>query len=94
MIVSSHLAGNDHHSAMAPIMDSLDHGRIAFGDRDEVPLATEVDPVCGRRLRCADAVSAIDYQGAPIFFLHGLSRALRCPSRSVRYEGSDTTTID
>jgi YHS domain-containing protein len=62
------VAANDHHSAMTPIMDSLDDGRIAFDDRDEVPLATDVDPVCGRRLRCADAVSAIDYQGAPIFF--------------------------
>jgi YHS domain-containing protein len=68
------VAGNDHHSTMTPIMDSLDDGRIAFGDRDEARPATAVDPVCGRQLRCADAVPAVNYQGAPIFFCSAACR--------------------
>ena len=37
--------------------DSLDEGRVSFGDRDEIELATATDPVCGRELKRADACS-------------------------------------
>ena len=47
---------------------SLDEGRVSFGDRDEIELATAVDPVCGAELRRADAAAAIDYPGVVYFF--------------------------
>ena len=49
--------------------DSLDEGRVSFGDRDEVELATATDPVCGRELKRADAAGAIDLHGT-VFFFH------------------------
>ena len=49
--------------------DSLDEGRVSFGDRDEVELATATDPVCGLELRRADAAGAIDRHGT-VFFFH------------------------
>jgi YHS domain-containing protein len=47
---------------------TLDNGRVSFGDRDEIELATAVDPVCGMELRRADAAAAIDYHGVVYFF--------------------------
>jgi len=49
--------------------DSLDEGRVSFGDRDEIELATATDPVCGRELKRADAAGAIDLHGT-VFFFH------------------------
>jgi YHS domain-containing protein len=48
--------------------DSLDDGRVSFGSRDEIELATAVDPVCGRALKRADAAAAIDVHGTVYFF--------------------------
>ena len=48
--------------------ESLDDGRVSFGDRDEIELATATDPVCGRELRRADAAAAIDVHGTVYFF--------------------------
>ena len=48
--------------------DSLDEGRVSFGNRDEVELATATDPVCGLDLRRADAAAAIDWHGKVYFF--------------------------
>ncbi len=53
---------------MTRVTDSLDNGRIAFGDREELELATAVDPVCGRELKRADAAAAIDHHGTVYFF--------------------------
>jgi YHS domain-containing protein len=53
---------------MTRITDSLDNGRVSFGDREEIELATATDPVCGRELKRADAVAAIDYHGTVYFF--------------------------
>ena len=50
---------------MTRVTDSLDDGRIAFGDRE---LASAVDPVCGRELKRADAAAAIDHHGTVYFF--------------------------
>jgi len=52
--------------------DSLDEGRVSFGDRDEIELATATDPVCGRELKRADAAGAIDRHGT-VFFFHSLA---------------------
>ena len=49
-------------------MDSLDDGRVSFGNRDEIELATATDPVCGKELRRADAAAAIDHHGIVYFF--------------------------
>jgi YHS domain-containing protein len=49
--------------------DSLDEGRVSFGDRDEIELATARDPVCGSELKRADAAAAIDFHGT-VFFFH------------------------
>jgi YHS domain-containing protein len=49
--------------------DSLDEGRVSFGARDEIELATATDPVCGRELRRADAAGAMDLHGT-VFFFH------------------------
>ena len=53
---------------MTRVTDSLDNGRVAFGDREEIEMASAVDPVCGRELKRADAAGAIDYHGAVYFF--------------------------
>jgi P-type Cu+ transporter len=53
---------------MARMIDSLDDGRVSFGNRDEVELATATDPVCGKELRRADAAGAIDHHGVVYFF--------------------------
>jgi YHS domain-containing protein len=47
---------------------SLDDGRVSFGDRDEVELASAIDPVCGREIRRADAAGAVDYHGTVYYF--------------------------
>ena len=49
-------------------MTDLDEGRVSFGDRDEIELATATDPVCGRDLKRADAAGAIDLHGTVYFF--------------------------
>ena len=48
--------------------ESLDDGRVSFGSRDEIELATATDPVCGRELKRADAAGAIDVHGIVYFF--------------------------
>jgi xanthine dehydrogenase accessory factor len=48
--------------------ESLDDGRVSFGNRDEIELATATDPVCGMELKRADAAAAIDYHGKVFFF--------------------------
>jgi Cu+-exporting ATPase len=53
---------------MTRLTDSLDEGRVSFGDRDEIELATAVDPVCGTELKRADAAGAVDYRGTVYFF--------------------------
>ena len=53
---------------MTRVTDSLDNGRIAFGDREELEMASAVDPVCGRELKRADATAAVDYHGTVYFF--------------------------
>jgi YHS domain-containing protein len=54
---------------LVPAMtESLDEGRVSFGNRDEVELATATDPVCGIDLRRADAAAAVDWHGKVYFF--------------------------
>jgi Cu+-exporting ATPase len=53
---------------MTRLTDSLDEGRVSFGDRDEIELATAIDPVCGTELKRADAAGAVDYHGTVFFF--------------------------
>jgi YHS domain-containing protein len=53
---------------MTRVTDSLDNGRIAFGDREEIEMASAVDPVCGQELKRADAAAAVDYHGTVYFF--------------------------
>jgi YHS domain-containing protein len=53
---------------MTRLTDSLDNGRVSFGDREEAELATAIDPVCGRELKRADAAAAVDYRGSVHFF--------------------------
>ena len=48
--------------------ETLDDGRVSFGNRDEVELATATDPVCGMELRRADAAGAVDLHGKVYFF--------------------------
>jgi YHS domain-containing protein len=55
-------------AAMTRVTDSLDNGRIAFGDREEIEMASAVDPVCGRELKRADAAAAVDHHGTVYFF--------------------------
>jgi YHS domain-containing protein len=55
-------------SYVARMTDSLDEGRVSFGNRDEIELATATDPVCGRELKRADAAAAIDRHGTVYFF--------------------------
>jgi YHS domain-containing protein len=52
--------------------ESLDDGRVSFGSRDEVELATATDPVCGRELKRADAAAALDVHGT-VYFFHTLA---------------------
>ena len=52
--------------------ESLDDGRVSFGSRDEVELATATDPVCGVELKRADAAAAIDVHGT-VYFFHSLA---------------------
>jgi YHS domain-containing protein len=54
--------------AMTRLTDSLDEGRVSFGDRDEIELASAVDPVCGTELKRADAAGAVDFHGTVYFF--------------------------
>src|SRR3954464_9615480 len=37
----------DQYEEVGRMTDSLDDGRVSFGNRDEIELATAVDPVCG-----------------------------------------------
>ena len=60
--------------AMTRLTDSLDDGRVSFGDRDEVELATAVDPVCGMELKRADAAGAVDLHGTVYFFCSAACR--------------------
>jgi YHS domain-containing protein len=53
---------------MGRMIDSLDDGRVSFGNRDEIELATATDPVCGKEMRRADAAGAIDHHGVVYFF--------------------------
>lgn len=53
---------------MSRITESLDDGRVSFGDREELELANAVDPVCGMTLRRADAAAAVDHHGVVYFF--------------------------
>ena len=53
---------------MTRVTDSLDNGRIAFGDREEIEMASAVDPVCGCELKRADAAAAVDHHGTVYFF--------------------------
>jgi YHS domain-containing protein len=53
---------------MTRVTDSLDNGRVSFGDRDEIEMATAVDPVCGRELKRADAAAAVDHHGLVYYF--------------------------
>jgi YHS domain-containing protein len=60
--------GRNGGDAMSRGPESLDDGRVSFGDRDELELASAVDPVCGREVRRADAAGAIDHHGTVYFF--------------------------
>jgi len=72
--------------------DSLDNGRVSFGNRDEIELATATDPVCGQELRRADAAAAIDVHGQ-VFFFHSLAcrdAFLADPARHMGTADEDT----
>jgi YHS domain-containing protein len=58
----------DQVVGVARMTESLDDGRVSFGNRDEIELATATDPVCGRELKRADAAAAIDVHGTVYFF--------------------------
>jgi YHS domain-containing protein len=62
----------DQYEGVVRMTDSLDDGRVSFGNRDEIELATAVDPVCGKELRRADAAAAIDVHGT-VYFFHSLA---------------------
>jgi YHS domain-containing protein len=53
---------------MSRVTGSLDDGRVSFGDREEIELASAIDPVCGREVRRAEAAGAVDYHGTLYFF--------------------------
>jgi YHS domain-containing protein len=53
---------------MVRVTGSLDDGRVSFGDREEIELASATDPVCGRQIRRAEAAGAIDHHGTVYFF--------------------------
>jgi len=52
--------------------ESLDDGRVSFGNRDEIELAMATDPVCGVELKRADAAAALDVHGT-VYFFHTLA---------------------
>jgi YHS domain-containing protein len=58
----------DQFEFVARMTESLDDGRVSFGSRDEIELATATDPVCGREIKRADAAAAIDHHGTLLFF--------------------------
>jgi Cu+-exporting ATPase len=60
---------------MVRVTDSLDEGRVSFGDREEIELASATDPVCGREIRRAEAAGAIDYHGTVYFFCSAACKA-------------------
>jgi len=62
----------DHYVFVARMTDSLDDGRVSFGNRDEVELASAKDPVCGREIKRADAAAAIDLHGT-VYFFHSVA---------------------
>jgi YHS domain-containing protein len=71
-------------------MTDLDEGRVSFGDRDEIELATATDPVCGRDLKRADAAGAVDRHGT-VYFFHSLAcrdAFLTDPERYLRAAGA------
>ncbi len=53
---------------MTRVTDSLDNGRVSFGDREEIEMANAVDPVCGRELKRVDAAAAVDHHGTVYYF--------------------------
>jgi YHS domain-containing protein len=53
---------------MTRVTDSLDNGRVSFGDREEIEMASAVDPVCGRELKRVDAATAVDHHGMVYYF--------------------------
>jgi YHS domain-containing protein len=53
---------------MSSEIGSLDDGRISFDDPKQVEMETAVDPVCGKRLKRADAAAAVDDHGTTYFF--------------------------
>jgi YHS domain-containing protein len=59
---------------MTRLTDSLDEGRVSFGDREEIELANAVDPVCGMELKRADAAGAVDFHGTVYFFCSAACR--------------------
>lgn len=58
----------DQLGGMTRVTDSLDDGRVSFGDREEIEMANAVDPVCGRELKRAEAAAAVDLHGTVYFF--------------------------
>ena len=54
--------------------ESLDDGRVSFGNRDDSELAIATDPVCHMELKRADAAAAIDYHGTVYFFCSNACR--------------------
>jgi len=68
--------------------ESLDDGRVSFGSRDEVELATATDPVCGRELKRADAAAAIDVHGT-VYFFHSLACRDAFVADQDRYTGGE-----
>jgi YHS domain-containing protein len=59
---------------MTRLTDSLDDGRVSFGDREEIELANAVDPVCGMQLKRAEAAGAVDFHGTVYFFCSAACR--------------------
>ncbi len=53
---------------MTRVTESLDNGRVSFGDREEIEMASAVDPVCGRELKRVDAAGAVDHHGTVYYF--------------------------
>jgi len=64
----------DTLAAMTRLTDSLDDGRVSFGDRDEIELASATDPVCGMELKRAEAAGAVDHHGTVYFFCSAACR--------------------
>lgn len=53
---------------MTRVTESLDDGRISFGDKAEIEDARATDPVCGMEMSRADAEGASQYHGHLYFF--------------------------